>query len=140
MRNIMESTGGDNARNIGLTVIIIIVIILALSTALLQMSRNAEPPVNDVTMDILTSHTSGNVWYGSVSVSSPGRLISVIIPTETIEISGQSSLVNLIQGTNTLEVTFDGLESGVYVMIFTFQADGSDQAFSEEIFDVEFTN
>jgi hypothetical protein len=115
----------------GVAVIIIaVVVIIAISFALLNLSQNAKPPENNVTVTIQTHHAANGVWNGSITVSEDVALISVLIPTETKEISGVLKYSTLHSGTNLIDITFEGLPAGTYEMIFTFRAISSVDEFS----------
>ena len=116
---------------VAVLVLIGIVLILAFSFILLNLSQNAEPPINNVTMTIQTSYAAGGVWNGTIVVSESGILESVLVPTETKEFIGVINNQNLIAGTNIISVVLEDLPKGTYEMIFTFRASGANDAFSE---------
>ncbi len=112
-------------------IIIGVVIILALSFVLLNLSQNAEPPENNVTITIQTNYAANGVWNGTITVSENSVLTSVLIPTETEELMGVMTYSTLKPGPNLLGVTFDNLPAGIHEMIFTFRAADSMDEFSE---------
>lgn len=111
--------------------IIAVIVILAISFVLLRLSQTTEPPENNVTMTFSTIYASNGVWNGTITVSEPVNLVSILIPTETVEISGIISNINLLAGTNLITASFDGLNPGSYEIIFTFRPSGSTDEVSE---------
>ena len=111
--------------------IIAVIVILAMSFVLLRLSQTTEPPENNVTMTFSTIDASNGVWNGTITVSEPVALVSILIPTETVEISGIISNMNLVAGINPIAASFDDLNPGSYEMIFTFRSLGSADEVSE---------
>ena len=118
-------------------IIITIAIIFALSYGLLTLNRNAVPE-NNVTMSVNTIVASDGIWNGTIIVSENGMLVSVLIPTEMIELSGSIDDSSLTTGSNTVSVIFDDLAPGVYTMIFTFRGVVSQNDISTFLENVEF--
>lgn len=133
----MYSSNHRAISNVVTALIIILALILVMSFALLNLNQNAEPE-NNVTMVMQTNFSRNGVWNGTISVSESGTLVSVLIPTETEELSGEISDSSLHSGINSIAVTFEGLKAGTYVLIFTFKGINSKGDISEDLFDVVF--
>ncbi len=102
-----------------------------MSFVLLNLSQNAEPPENNITVTIQTIHAGNSIWSGVITVSENTVLVSVLIPTETVELSGIMTYSSLSTGPNSLEVSFENLPAGTHEMIFTFRGADSMDEFSE---------
>lgn len=123
--------------NVLAALVIILSLMLIMSFVFLNLSQNAESE-NNVTMIIHTNYAINGLWNGTITVSEGGTLVSVLIPTETEEISGVISDLSLQSDINSIAVTFEGLKPGTYPMIFTFRGINSIQDMSEFLDDVNF--
>ena len=125
---------GKTATN---AIIIIAVIVLAYSFLLLQYNRISTP--NDtIEISLHTINAHNGMWEGSITVSEPASLISVIIPTETLELTGNSNINVLQIGTASIIVYFDDLTAGSYILIFTFKITSSGHEVSSDLENVVF--